>query len=295
MTDIDVHRFAGQDGLELAYREIGEGRPLVLLHGFSATGLQWLRHGPAIALAQQGYRVILPDFRGHGGSGRSHNPTAYPPDILADDGFALIDHLGLKNYDLGGYSLGGRIVLRMLIRGAKPAHALVGGQGLSALNCATRTGRYYRVLTALVRGDKVEPGTPDGEAAYWFRQLAGDPRALLCVLDSLVGTPTVSLDEIKTQMLVTVGDQDHDHASAKELASAVPRSRFIQVPGDHWNALDSPQLESALVGFLANISLAQAASSEQHENFSTTTAGLALHRGPPAHGKFRTMASSGSV
>ena len=57
-------------------------------------------------LAGQGYRVILPDLRGHGDSARPHDPAAYPPDALADDGLALIEQLGLTDYDLGGYSLG---------------------------------------------------------------------------------------------------------------------------------------------------------------------------------------------
>jgi pimeloyl-ACP methyl ester carboxylesterase len=54
MTIPRVHRFAGRDGLELAYRETGEGRSLILLHGFAATARQWLEHGPAAALAAQG-------------------------------------------------------------------------------------------------------------------------------------------------------------------------------------------------------------------------------------------------
>ncbi|MGH7745084.1 MAG: hypothetical protein ACREQ5_09835 [Candidatus Dormibacteria bacterium] len=55
---------------------------------------------------------------------------SYPPDVLDDDGLALIDWLGLDDYDLGGYSLGERIVLRMLVRGARPARAIVVGQRL---------------------------------------------------------------------------------------------------------------------------------------------------------------------
>ena len=104
MTNPRVQRFTGRDGLELAYRETGEGRPLVLLHGFAATALQWLDHGPAAALAEQGNRVILPDLRGHGDSARPHDPACYPPDVLADDGLALIEHLGLGDgeYDHGG-------------------------------------------------------------------------------------------------------------------------------------------------------------------------------------------------
>ena len=175
MSSPRLRRFTGRDGLELAYRETGEGRPLVLLHGFAASGRQWLDHGPAAALADAGYRVILPDLRGHGDSARTRDPACYPPDVLADDGLALIDGLGLDDYDLGGYSLGGRVVLRMLVRGARPARAVVAGQGLAAVSGAAGGGTNRRVLTALASGNRIEPGSPDAQSAYWITQLGGDP------------------------------------------------------------------------------------------------------------------------
>lgn len=209
MTGPTVRRFHGRDGLELAYREIGEGRPLVLLHGFMTTASLWIRNGPATAIARQGYRVILPDLRGHGDSARPHDPASYPPDVLADDGLALVDQLGLDDYGLGGYSLGARIVLRMLARGARPAHAIVAGQGLDAIDPATsRTGRYRRVLAALVNGDPVEHGSPDAQMARWITQSGEDPQALLHVLDTYVATPGAVLGQIATPALVVVGDQD---------------------------------------------------------------------------------------
>ena len=71
-------------------------------------------------------------------SARSHDPVSYPPDVLADDGLASINWFGLDDCDLGGYSLGGRIVLRMLVRRARPARAIVAGhQGLDAINRTT--------------------------------------------------------------------------------------------------------------------------------------------------------------
>lgn len=254
MTDPRVHRFAGRDGLELTYRETGDGRPLVLLHGFIATGMQWLDHGPAAALAEHGYRVILPDLRGHGDSARPHDPTRYPPDVLTDDGFALIDQLGLDDYDLGGYSLGARIVLRMLVRGARPARAIVAGQGLTAVSNTARGGTNHRVLTALANGDSIEPESPEAEATYWITRLAGDPRALLQVLSSLVATPEEALRQVEIPTLVAVGDQDHDHASADALAAVLSNARYTQVPGDHWTALTRPELATAIKTFLAECS-----------------------------------------
>ena len=112
------HRFASFDGVEIAWQEQGEGRPLVLIHGlFSNAWTNWIRYGHAARLAEAGHRVIMPDLRGHGLSARPHDAAAYPPDVLARDGKALLAHLDLGEYDLGGYSLGGRTVVRMLVDG----------------------------------------------------------------------------------------------------------------------------------------------------------------------------------
>ncbi|MBV8933885.1 MAG: alpha/beta hydrolase [Kutzneria sp.] len=248
-----MRRFPGRDGLELAYREVGDGRPLMLFHGFMSTALQWIHHGPAATIAKHGYRVILPDLRGHGDSARPHDPASYPPDILADDGFALIDWLGLDDYDLGGYSLGARVVLRMLARGAQPSRAIVAGQGLDAINRVTsRTGQYRRVLAALVTGETIEPGSPDEQTAHWITRLGGDPQALLHVLDTHVATHAAALSRIAIPTLVVVGDQDHGHASADALAATLPNARLARVPGDHFTALTGPELATQIMEFLDN-------------------------------------------
>ncbi|MEV6829993.1 alpha/beta fold hydrolase [Amycolatopsis sp. NPDC051102] len=241
-----MEKFPAADGLELAYREVGSGRALVLYHGFTGSGRDWL--GTASALADRGHRVILPDLRGHGASATPADAAAYPPDVLADDGFALLDHLGLgeEDYDLGGYSYGGRVVLRLLARGARPGRAIVAGQGLDAVQRATsRTGTYHRALTALIDGEPVEPGSP----AYWIGQGGGNPVALRHVLGTHVPTPEV--DRITTPTLVLVGDEDDSHATAGALAAALPNGRFARVPGDHYTAMSSPELTTAMAEFLA--------------------------------------------
>ncbi|MEV6949025.1 hypothetical protein AB0N07_45385 [Streptomyces sp. NPDC051172] len=52
MPDPDVSYFSGRDGVRLAYREVGRGRPLVLLHGITGDSTLWLRHGHAETLRQ---------------------------------------------------------------------------------------------------------------------------------------------------------------------------------------------------------------------------------------------------
>jgi pimeloyl-ACP methyl ester carboxylesterase len=245
------YRFAGGDGAELAYREAGSGRPLILLHGVTGDGSHMLEHGPARRFAEQGYRVILPDLRGHGDSAKPHDPAAYPPDVLADDGLALVEHLGLGNgaYDLGGYSLGARVVVRMLVRDAKPGRAIVAGQGLAKVSGPQGGGPNHRVLSALVDGVAIEPGSADAPLARWISEV-GDPEALLHVLNSLVPTPEQALRQIPVPTLVAIGDQD-ERSDADKLAALIPDARFVRVPGDHGSALAAPELAAAIAAFLA--------------------------------------------
>ena len=155
-----IHRYTAPVGVELAYRQVGEGQPLLLVHGFSSDSRQWIGHGLAAALAAPGHRVIMPDLRGHGASARPHLASAYPPDVLADDGLALVSAFGLPNngYDLVGYSMGARVVLRMLVGGARPARAVVGGQGFDVTRSASgRIADHRRLLRAMVEGTHLAP------------------------------------------------------------------------------------------------------------------------------------------
>jgi pimeloyl-ACP methyl ester carboxylesterase len=250
MLDLPIHRFSGRDGADLVYRELGEGRPVVLVHGyFSTATVNWLRYGHAEAIAARGFRVIMPDLRAHGDSAAPHDPAAYPPDVMADDGLALVEHLGLTEYDLGGYSLGGRTVARMVLRGASPGRAVIAGMGLDGIVHATdRGGFYHRVLTNL---GSFPRGTEEWRAEAFLRTVGGDPVALLHVLDSVVNTDSADLRRIEIPTLVLIGAKDEDHASAKELASLLPDGRYLEMPGTHMSAVTKPDLGRAIADFLS--------------------------------------------
>jgi pimeloyl-ACP methyl ester carboxylesterase len=229
---------------------MGEGRPLVLLHGVAGDATLWLHHGQAERIAAGGYRVIMPEFRGHGRSAKPHDAAAYPADVLTDDGFALLDHLGLDDYDLGGYSLGGRIVMRMLARGATPGRAVVAGQGLrQVLGAEGGVGSFLRQVLNGV--GTFEPGSKEEQSERWLRENGTDPVALLHVLDSIIGTPVEEVGRIQVPTLVVTGADDERGPSADELVATLPRSTRAVVPGDHGTAASSPELAAAIVEFLA--------------------------------------------
>jgi pimeloyl-ACP methyl ester carboxylesterase len=251
MTDLPVRRFPASDGVELAWREVGSGRPFVLLPGLMGSGARLVGLDLVSVLAERGHRVIVPARRGHGDSGRPHDPARYPRDILADDVLALIGHLGLDDYDLGGYSMGGKVVLRLLARGARPAHAVVGGQGLDALDAESdRTDGHRRLLAAVADGAALPAGSSEGGMADWIRQSGADARAVGLVLDSFVATPADALRPVLVPTLVIVGDQDSRGTSAGGLAALLPHGRLVLVPGDHGTALSAAEFMTAILGFL---------------------------------------------
>jgi pimeloyl-ACP methyl ester carboxylesterase len=250
LANLPVHHFRSRDGLELAYREMGMGRPLVLIHGYFSTAMvNWVRYGHAAKIAARGYRVVMPDLRGHGDSPKPHDAFFYPRDILADDGLALVEHLELTDYDLGGYSLGARTTVRMLVCGATPKRALVAGMGLEGILHTGGRGSHFRnILTNL---GKHKPGSAEWMAEAFMKTVGGDPVALLHVLDTFEDTPREALSRIEIPTLVLTGAEDDDNGSAQALAAAMPKGRYVVVPGNHMSAVTKPELGAAMADFLA--------------------------------------------
>ena len=241
--------FTSFDGTDLAVHEIGAGRPLVLLHGyFSDAQTNWIKFGHAAVLAEAGFRVIMPDLRGHGDSAKPHDAAAYPRDVLADDGFALIAHLGLTDYDLGGYSLGGRTVARMLVRGATPRRAIISGMGLTGLtDTQARVAHFAKVFAGL---GSHRQGSPEWFAEAFMKTTGGDPVALEHVLYTAVDTNANELAAVMLPLGVVGGVDDSDNGSAAALANLVPNATLITIPGNHMSAVAKPELGHAFRDFL---------------------------------------------
>lgn len=251
ITILPVQYFEGRDGAKLAYRELGEGRPVALIHGYFSTAMvNWVRYGHAEKLVAAGFRVIMPDLRSHGDSVKSHEPAAYPADVLTDDGLALIKHLGLSDYDLGGYSLGGRTVLRMLVRGATPRRAIIAGMGLEGILDTGGRGDFFRGVLGNLGTFKT--GSKEWMAESFMKSIGGDPQALLRILDTSVDTPRADLAKITLPVLTISGAEDDDNGSAEALAHELPQAHYVQIPGNHMSAVTKPDLGAAIADYLAD-------------------------------------------
>ena len=243
------HFFKAPDGVSLAWHELGEGRPVLLLHGlFSDAETNWIRFGHAAEIVGRGFRVIMPDLRAHGFSDKPHDPAAYPPDVLAHDGLALIEHLGLQDYDLGGYSLGARTSVRMVLMGAAPHRLIVSGMGLRGLlSTGPRSEHFRHILTGLGTHQR---GSPEWLAEAFLKTTGGDPQALLPLLGSFVDSTEEELRGIGIPTLVLSGVEDQDNGPSADLAELLPDARFAEVPGNHMSAVTKPELGRAIADFL---------------------------------------------
>ena len=242
--------FEAEDGIRLAWRELGEGRPLVLLHGFMSDAVtNWIRFGHAEAVAARGFRVIMMDFRAHGASDKPHDLAHYPRDILTRDGHALIAHLGLMDYDLGGYSLGARTVSRMLATGATPRRAIISGMGLAGLtDTGRRAGHFRNILENLGHHER---GTPEWMAEAFLKTAGGDAQALLGIIGTFADTPLETIRGFDLPVQVLIGDEDGDNGSGPDLAAELPQATLSMVPGGHMSAVTKPELGQAMAAFLA--------------------------------------------
>jgi pimeloyl-ACP methyl ester carboxylesterase len=112
--------YADVNGLSLYYEEQGSGEPLVLLHGGIGAGEMFAAILPELAARR---RVITVDLQGHGRTADIDRPLR--PESMADDVAALIEHLGLGQADVMGYSLGGLVALRTAIQHPRLVRRLV--------------------------------------------------------------------------------------------------------------------------------------------------------------------------
>jgi len=103
--------YAEVNGINLYYETHGSGRPMILLHGGLMSGETF---GPILPTLAEHHQVIVVDLQGHGRTADIDRPI--DPQLMADDIAALIDHLGLRQPDVVGYSLGGGVAFHVAFK-----------------------------------------------------------------------------------------------------------------------------------------------------------------------------------
>ncbi len=252
MTTSPEH-FASFDGTSLAYHVVGEGPPVMLLHGlFSSARMNWIKWGHGDRLAAAGFRAIMLDFRVHGESEAPHDPAAYPPGVLVRDVAALAEHLALEPgaFDLVGFSLGARTAIHAVAHAVlEPRQLAICGMGVAGLaGWSRRADHFKRVIDEF---DTIKAGDPAFTARTFLKSQGTDRVAARLLLDAMDDFDLASLGNITMPCAVICGDEDHDNGSAPDLAALLPHAHYVEVPGGHMNSVTKPELGEAIAAFLA--------------------------------------------
>jgi pimeloyl-ACP methyl ester carboxylesterase len=245
------------NGVSIHYVDEGSGPAIVLVHGFAANlELNWRAPKIIEALIAAGRRVVAIDCRGHGESGKPHDPDAYGGTQMADDVIAMMDHVGIDVADLMGYSMGGFLSASLLVRQPQRFRSVI----LSGIGDSIVTGAFSSVRTgamAAAMEAKDAASAPDADTtARNFRLFAdrtgADVGALAAMQRSTRGTfDPAKLADVTLPVMVLIGEGDTLVGSADKLAAAIPGAKLVKVPGDHLTAVGAPALKSAVLEFLA--------------------------------------------
>jgi pimeloyl-ACP methyl ester carboxylesterase len=250
VTEIATHFWTASDGVELAWHELGQGKPVILLHGlFSDAATNWIKFGTAERIGKESFRVIMPDLRAHGQSAKPHGAEFYPHGILARDLRELVAHLGLADFDLGGFSLGARTTVEAVGEGLRPRRAVLGGAGLEGLRNWKRRKTFF--VEAIRLFDTVKRGDPHWLSIQFMKSQKVDRTAAAQLLDSFEDAFMDWLQAFTMPTLVVCGSKDEDNGSAEELANILPNAVFEEIPGTHMSSVTGPEFGEAIARFLS--------------------------------------------
>ena len=242
--------FESFDGTRLAVHRTGKGAPVLLLHGlFSSADMNWIKWGHDRRVAEAGFEAIMLDFRVHGQSDSPRDPAAYPENVLVRDVVALIEHLGIEDYVLGGFSLGARTALHAVANGVlAPTRLIVGGMGTAGLGeWQKRAAHFRRVIDEF---DTITREDPAWYSRQFLKSQGVDRAAARMLLDTMPDLALDKLANVTMRTLVVCGKEDRDNGSAQDLTALLPNAIYVETPGNHLLSATTPEMGAAMAGFL---------------------------------------------
>ena len=266
-----VVRSAGEP---IHYEVFGTGPAIVLVHGF-ASSLEgnWGQSAWIDFLVARGRRVVGLDCRGHGESGKPHDPCAYGGQHMLDDVISVMDVVGLHQVDLMGYSMGGAIAIGLLLRQPDRFRSvIIGGQGLAPVSNDPQ--RSTAIAIALETDHPASITEPAGLRLRLFAEsrkehqhsLAGqsnDLQALAAIWRSdraagnllrfIDADAETNLRRVEVPVLVVIAEKDLSIQSAQTLVESMPDAQLVVLPGeDHLSAVRAQGYKDAVAAFLAD-------------------------------------------
>jgi pimeloyl-ACP methyl ester carboxylesterase len=239
-------RFFDSNGVRIRYVDQGTGQPIVLLHGQgNNVDAAWIRTGVVANLAKD-HRVIAMDLRGHGKSGKPHDPEAYGEE-MGRDVLRLLDHLQIRRAHILGYSMGGAVNAKLLTtHPERYLTAILGGSSgrrdwSAELAKAAEDeaaewaqGPPFRAFISRNTPPDQPPPTEEQMRATSQRMLETiDPLAMAAYMRSRHRqvVTNAELAALRVPVLAVVGSADPALAGVNELKAAMPRLKVVVIDG----------------------------------------------------------------
>lgn len=252
------------NGVRIAYQDQGKGEAVVLVHGFCVDAqIQWGVPGIIRNLATA-YRVIALDNRGHGKSGKPHDPDQYGDEMVRDL-IRLLDHLQIKKAHFVGYSMGAFITCKLAtMHPDRVLSATLGGAGWPRQELSSFADRLADsldkeqslapLMILLTPEGKPQPTAAQIKQVNQFLMSFNDPKALAAVLrgNKKLLVTEEALKKNQVPMLCLIGDQDPLKTSVNAMKPVAANLRVVELQGaDHMNAFSRPEFLKELRAFLA--------------------------------------------
>jgi pimeloyl-ACP methyl ester carboxylesterase len=265
-------KFFDSNGVRLRYVEQGTGDPIILVPGYtSSIERGWIETGVMGNLAKD-HRVIALDNRGNGKSGKPHDPKSYGNE-MSEDIVRLLDHLQIQRAHIVGFSMGGRIVAKLLT--THPERFLTATLGGSAgyrnwnaendrameIEAAeTERGQFRALIVSIAPTDRPMPTEQAiRQRSQEILDQGNDPIALAALVRNRRGLAVsdAQIAAVRVPTLAVVGNADSRLAEVNQLKKVMPSLKVVVVPNAVHSASDErgtqrrPEFVNAIREFIA--------------------------------------------
>jgi pimeloyl-ACP methyl ester carboxylesterase len=238
--------------IDLSPTDEDRGEPIVLIHGFASNhAVNWGNTLWTATLTRDGRRVVALDNRGHGQSQKLYDARAYSLIEMGNDVISLMDHLGIANADVMGYSMGARITSFLAANHPKRLRsAIFGGLGMRLL----MSDANYLAIVAAMEAPSLDALSDPMQRS--FRAFAEQTKSDLAALAACMrGTRELLTSQeaaaIRVPVLVAAGTKDLLARDYRELAHLIPGAQVLEIPNqDHNLAVGDKVYKQGVLDFL---------------------------------------------